>query len=384
VSHYRIARSLFHPTRRPFLWPIHRTLCLVLAGVLLCGSGCGERDKISSYTVPKTQVAERVSQRMLAAMVPHQQQAWFFKVTGPDAAVESVKEPFRKLVESVSFDLAAGGQPDWTLPAEWTRQPGSGMRFATVQIPAEGKSLELTVIPLPMSEGDSDEYRLSNVNRWRNQVGLPPWGPQQMAENVEQLALAGGGNAILVDLLGEAASPGGPPMASLPMSPAGPGAGPAEGSGAGPAGGEPSGAVPTLSYDTPDGWEPGRVGGFRKAAFVVKDGEQQLEITVIDLAAAAGELLPNVNRWRGQVELPETTQQELDKELVQITIDGQPAVYIALPGPADAKPPRTILGAIQVRESQSWFFKLVGDSDLAEREKDRFQEFLKSVRFNAK
>lgn len=58
----------------------------------------------------------------------------------------------------------------WTLPAGWKEAPGGGaMRYATLTAPVTGK-LEVTVIRLPGPAGGE----LANVNRWRNQIGLPP------------------------------------------------------------------------------------------------------------------------------------------------------------------------------------------------------------------
>ena len=57
-----------------------------------------------------------------------------------------------------------------------------------------------------------------------------------------------------------------------------------------------------LTFSIPEGWRAGKRSMMRKAAFVVGDGESTAEITVIDLSRGAGELLPNVNRWRGQVD----------------------------------------------------------------------------------
>jgi hypothetical protein len=60
----------------------------------------------------------------------------------------------------------------WTLPAGWKEAPGGGaMRYATLTAPVTGK-LEVTVIRLPGPAGGE----LANVNRWRNQIGLPPIG----------------------------------------------------------------------------------------------------------------------------------------------------------------------------------------------------------------
>jgi hypothetical protein len=145
----------------------------------------------------------------------------------------------------------------------------------------------------------------------------------------------------------------------------------------------PPGGGPTLVYDTPKGWVSGNVGGMRKAAFVVQDGDRKVEITAIDLSAHAGTLLANVNRWRGQIQLPEITQGELDKSASRIQVADAEGNYVELLGPEGASPRQAILGVVAVRGEQAWFFKLWGDAELALREKARFQEFVKSVSFAA-
>jgi hypothetical protein len=54
---------------------------------------------------------------------------------------------------------------DWKDPAGWKREPGSGMRVASFQLPG---GVECTVISLAGSGGGD----LANVNRWRGQMGL--------------------------------------------------------------------------------------------------------------------------------------------------------------------------------------------------------------------
>lgn len=71
---------------------------------------------------------------------------------------------------------AAGASLKWTLPAGWTQDAGSGMRYATIKAPTPGK-LDISVVVLPGAAGGE----LANVNRWRGQLGLAP---------VEESALA--------------------------------------------------------------------------------------------------------------------------------------------------------------------------------------------------
>jgi hypothetical protein len=242
------------------------------------------------------------------------------------------------------------------------------MRFATIAIPTTDQPLEMTVIPLPMAEGDTPSYRLSNINRWRNQLSLPPINESQVEDSTEQIALDSG-TATLVELVGEA-SGGGPPFASMGDAPPIRREQP----------GEPAEPSELLTYETPQGWRAGQAGGMRKAAFVVQEGGQQLEVTAIDLAATAGaDVLGNVNRWRGQVGLSSQTEAQMEEDLTAMTIGGEPGTYVELSGPDG----ESIYGAIVVHENRGWFFKLKGNSELAEKERERFRQFLTSVRFRA-
>ena len=54
------------------------------------------------------------------------------------------------------------------------------------------------------------------------------------------------------------------------------------------------------------------------------------------------------------------------------------ADYVQLSGPSEA-----ILGVVVVHEQTMWFVKLQGDPALAAREKERFESFAKSLRFEA-
>ena len=62
-----------------------------------------------------------------------------------------------------------GGGLRWTLPKGWTESQGGQMRFATFKPPVQGK-IDGSVVVLPGPAGGE----LANVNRWRNQIGLPP------------------------------------------------------------------------------------------------------------------------------------------------------------------------------------------------------------------
>lgn len=348
--------------------------------------GCGGQASIEQYTIPKAaaiqlpppsgapaagSTSNRAGkpERMLGAIVPHRDQTWFFKLSGPVDPVAAWLDEFRQFVQTLSFDAA--GNPQWELPEDWRHQPGSGMRFATLLIGTDTPPLELTVIALPSGDGDPQSQVLANVNRWRGQVSLTPLTPDQLAGETETVTLTSGATATLVNLVGTA----------KPSTMGGPFAG-----GMGLGGGlradrpQPSAATP-LTYDAPAGWKSGRAGGMRKAAFEVAEDGQRAEITVIDLprdVGAAGDRLANVNRWRGQIGLAEMSGDEFRAARQEVPVGALTGDFVELVGQS-----QTILGVMVDQGDKTWFIKLQGDAPLAAKQKPAFLAFVGSLKFGS-
>ena len=357
-----------------------------VALVALIFAGCGEIEQIQTYRAPKdppepaTVAAGPATDRMWGAIVPHGEAAWFFKATGPKDVVVAQEEALDAFLKTVKFAAAADAKPEWSLPEGWKQVPASGLRFATIEIPADGKPLELSVITLPWDTADEPAALLSNVNRWRDQLGVPHFGPQQLKAEIAEVMLEGA-TASVVSFEGRAKADGmaRPPFASGRM--------PAT-SGAPPAKVAAAPASEELKYSVPEGWAKGAINPFRKAAFIAVDGNKKVEITV---STAGGDLLGNVNRWRGQVKLDPTTAEQLAADAKKIDVGakasapGEPGAsatgavgdYVELIGPDG----ETILGVVVSAAGQQWFIKLTGDSNLAAREKPKFEAFVKSLRF---
>lgn len=419
----RVAIDLRNGELKPEHVSVKRLLAnfLVPFGLLvgfLC-SGCQEEAQISTYTVAKPHVVweanhvddyeredvapssdapfapfanrsrpagPKVPGRLVGMLLPHGEQTWFFKIMGRSGPVQSAMEQFVRFISTIRFGEGDDAKPEWSLPEGWqaVESPAANSpmnsRFATIRIPVSGTTLELTVTPLRTLPGDYDDYVLFNVNRWRGQVGLPPttrdnlYNEESRTEEVRKLELRGT-EVVLVNLAGEiaASEAGAEPGARLPdghppVGAPGPG-GPAS---------TPPASSKLLDYDVPDGWEPGRLNQFRAAAFVVKDGVRQVEITV---SQAGGDLLANVNRWRGQVGLPAFTQKELAADSTTLEMDDAEGTYVTMSGTGKSGKAESILAIVVPREQTQWFFKLMGDRSLAEQEQERFEEFVRSVTF---
>lgn len=333
-------------------------------------SSCSAEDPIRQYTVAKPPAPSATAETPAPMGL-----AWFFKVTGPEAAVSALVEPFARLVGSVKFD--AEGRPEWALPEGWSERRDQGIRYATLTVPGD-KPLEVTVIPLPAPDPTSASYLQENYNRWRGQIGLAPldgadW--RKDAESAGELSQidAGGRTITVVNLKGTSEKEGEVrmlaalvPASTAPPSPTSP-----------PVASRPAEAPPAddlpFTFTLPDGWQRQPAGQFQTAKFITGDTADPL---VISVSLAGGDLAANVNRWREQVQLSPIEPAEIDAAASPITVAGISGKLFAIEGPTDA-----ILGVIVPRESSSWFFKAMGPKAVAQEQRERFEAFVKSIQF---
>jgi hypothetical protein len=290
-------------------------------------------------------------------------------LTGRSQAVDSQKKPFAMFLGSIRF---SDNGPEWALPEGWREEPGTEMRFATIRIDAAEGPLEMSVIPLPTGEGSFDAYLLSNVNRWRGQFGLAPVAEDQLADQAHKIELRET-SIWLVNFEGRQTQTGMGQTGTGTASFAGKGA-----AGRGPKGAAPAAAAAPFDCEIPEGWTTAPVGPLQLAVYEVRDGDRQVTISV---SSAGGDMTANVNRWRGQVDLPPLETADLARELRKIRVDGQDGTYVEVIGPESAKSREMILGVIVEAQGGQWFFKLKGDAELAAREKPHFEKFVQSIRF---
>ena len=338
------------------------------AAVVCLLLGCRSEDQVLTYQIPKV----KPPHRMLGAILPQGERAWFFKLAGAYDSVAEQADRFRTFIESVRFGEGPEAEPTWTLPAGWQQLPGNSMRFATIEITTDEAPLEVsvTVLPLPPQDGI-----LTNVNRWRGQMGLSPLSRAGLAADTTSVK-AGDVTATIVELVGKQSAGG--PMAAPFAKDGGPSSLPTVSAESA----EPASAA-NLTFEAPPHWKPGELvvsrGGFsvpRDAAFIVNEGGQKAEITITSMPAAAGDLVPNFNRWRSQVGLEALSAEKLAAETTKTEVGGAEGHYVRFAGPE-----QSVLGIIAEQGGKAWFIKLQGDRELATKLQPEFEAFVRSIKF---
>lgn len=357
-------------TRSPIT---HQLICVLLLAVGSLGCQRGP-EPIATYSVPKSEViqvaldtrsasaeeAEQEPARMLAALILVDEVAWSFKsLAAPDEFPEDAGDAFRSLIKSLKFENAE--KPTWELGERWQEKPGTGMRTANLYL----DELEVRVFKLPAPEEGRGQYELSNINRWRGQVGMSPIGIGQLSSEVETVQTQDGREARLLDIVGVQSDDGMGPMAGR--------AGRASMSGRSPAPRSTStSATARQSFNAtaPDHWEKTKTGMMQLATYVVESEGQSAKVSV---ARAGGGVLPNINRWRGQVQLAPVAQLA-DIPTESVSVSGEAGLFVELQGKS-----QTIVVAMVPADNPTWFFKLQGDNQIVQDNVEAFQKFLSTV-----
>ncbi|MFI5380781.1 MAG: hypothetical protein ACHRHE_15900 [Tepidisphaerales bacterium] len=132
------------------------------------------------------------------------------------------------------------------------------------------------------------------------------------------------------------------------------------------------------AYKAPASWKlDPQPRPMRELTYTLGEGDKSATIIVSRLGAASftNAVLLNINRWRDQVGLP-PVKEPAEQKSEKITIGGAEGALYDLSG---AKGRQILTYAMQGDEI--WYFKIIGDPGLVEKEKPAFQQFLGSIKF---
>ena len=306
-------------------------------------------------------------------------------------------------------------------PADWQEAPLREMRAASFRVAGkDGKQADVSVIPLPDPAGSD----LDNVNRWRGQVGLPGVSEEELAKLAQPVQIAGqsanlyeqagtnpgsgdksrilaaitrrdgaawffkmkGDDALVagqkpafVEFLASVSFPAATAQAQLPPSHP-----PIDGGNMmGQAGTATSSGQPKPNWEVPSGWKEIPGGQFLVAKFVLTGGANaQANVNVSMSPGDGGGLLANVNRWRSQLSLTPVAEADLAKDVQPLDLPGGKASVADLAG-QDAKDGQKLrlLAVVIPRPGETWFYKLMGNAQVVQQERDAFMKFVQSVKY---
>ncbi len=336
-------------------------------------AGCRRDDGIREYEVPTTtsvqpELGLPKPQKVPAGPLTGGTDAWFFKMMGPTDDVLKSALSFAKVVQSLKF--AADGTPEYDIPEGWSAKKGPAPRYQTLTAPDTTPPLELAVSTLPVMGSSLSEYMFSNINRWREQIGLEKMEQQNWIETARSqgelvLSAADSHLVAMVNLSGETKETGPTRMLAaivITMS------------------GDEQKKMPApeskspVEFETPQGWKETAGNAMRMASLEANPEGGKVDISVTRLGGG-GDVLSNLNRWREQVKLDPIEKEKLESESKSMKIAGRDGTYVEAIGPTEG-----ILAAIVTDGEAKWFFKAQGPVAAIESERERFKEFLTSVK----
>lgn len=326
---------------------------ILCAGLLL--AGCQEQEPIRSYDVPK-----EPPKRLLTVMVPGDDTTWFIKLMGPAPEVAKHVQTFDAFVATVHFSPKGEPPIEWTVPENWTEEHSDKRFEAVIRFAGKGMPLPITISRLG---GPQAKDLLANVNRWRTkQLGLDKITEndlKKLEQNQELKKLQVDGRAATrVDFVGTGVSKG---LQKLET------------------------AAPTrpFKFTKPKDWEElpaDAVQGFRRdAVFQVRQGDHTAQTTVMRLGGDGGGGLRNVNRWRRELGLEATSEEQLARDRHSLDTPSGKAEYVELTGRV-GNTARSTLGAWLTAGGQTWFITMKGPTDLVHSQKSEFEAFVQSFR----
>jgi hypothetical protein len=381
---------MIHSSRTHWAKPLSCAVLLVLGLAL---AGCN-RDQVKVQDVPKESDA-----------------------TAPQMA-DSASAPVMPANPHAGMDIGgdtAQPQLKWAAPAGWQDKPLSQFRIASFDAKGkDGQVTDVSIIPMPATGREVDL-----VNMWRQQMQLPavtdadadktvqavPVGSdkgkmfefaseQPVADGTQKARmivamLMHGDTSFFFKMTGtdSAVTEQKPAFLdflksiSFEAAPAVAMSNPHASMGADPM--SPAEAAPVSVAGLPDGWKEIPNPPMLVAKYVIQgSGDAKAEVNISALAGTGGGLMMNVNRWRGQLSLSPLSEEDFSKEAKTMDLAGSKGTLVDLTGTDKTGKSSRLIGIIAPQTDQTWFYKLMGDPQIVEQQKDAFTKFIQTAKFS--
>ena len=335
-------------------------------------SGCGSGDGAQAQPVSESRVVSR-------AGVDFREEATTAERFGLEKPAKPASSPHAD--EASPFA--------WRCPPGWTEVAPTSMRAANFK-PAGDPHAECY---LTLLGGDGGGLG-ANINRWRTQLALPALPPSEIDALPKAPFL--GRAAVLLEatgtwkgMNGTESAPGWGITGLLLVEPGGSAflkmTGPAKLVEAERAAflalaksfraaraTEEAKTKEEFAWTLPDGWREAPAKPMRAVTFFAGPGEE-LECYVTVFPGEAGGVLLNVNRWRGQLDLPEITEVDVER-LETVPMLGRKAYIVECEGKGSQ-----LAAAACPGSDRSVFVKMSGPPELVKEQRGAFLAFCMSL-----
>jgi hypothetical protein len=143
-----------------------------------------------------------------------------------------------------------------------------------------------------------------------------------------------------------------------------------------------SGANRRPSWQVPPEWKEEAPTDMVLAKFLVPgQSGSKADVTVVVLPGESGGLVANVNRWRRQVGLAPIDQSECDKLVSSLDLPGGKAMLVDMTGKDASGQPARLIAVVVPRGEDTWFYKMLGDAQVAEQARPAFMRFVQSAQY---
>lgn len=303
----------------------------------------------------------------------------------------------------------------YQLPDGWRESQADPMRAARLAVPGkDGLDADVSIIPLGGIQASPEDL----LNIWRQQLRLSPAAKEDVSKLVEVVDI-GQGKGDLADMVSEELlidskskmrilvammkkddttwfiKMTGPDelvkesrpgflqfLKSLEFQAASAPASSMAGHGMSAAATASAGGQGKPAWEIPTGWQEQPPSPMLTAKFLVTEGQGSAEISVSSLGGDGGGVLPNVNRWRGQLLLPPIKAEDLPTHTTEVPVGAAKAMLVDFTGSSAKTGDNARMLVLSVPQGgQTWYFKMLGDEQVVSRQKDAFLKFVQSVKY---